>query len=138
MKIAFMILTKVCSLEGGYVGDSQATSPGRSGTLLGLTRARSRLPMALKPIRSFDTKRSRSFWKPGIGKRVILIGASIICVGSLAQIGYHLLGEGTPTTDKAVVEGNTYPVSCGIDGTIAGILVSSRQYVKEGDLWPDR
>jgi len=50
------------------------------------------------------------------------------------RIGYHLLGEATPTTDKAVVEGNTYPVSSRIDGTIAAVLVSNRQYVKAGDL----
>ena len=50
------------------------------------------------------------------------------------RIGYHLLGDATPTTDKAVVEGYTYPVSSRIDGTIAGILVSNRQYVKAGDL----
>jgi membrane fusion protein (multidrug efflux system) len=72
--------------------------------------------------------------KPGVGKRLILISAGIICVGSIARIGYHLLGEGTPTTDKAVVEGYTYPISSRIDGTIAGILVSNRQYVKAGDL----
>src|SRR5260370_30451593 len=56
----------------------------------------------------------------------------IICVGIIARIGYHLLGEVTPTTDKAVVEGYTYSVSSRIDGTIAGILVSNRQYVKAG------
>jgi membrane fusion protein, multidrug efflux system len=72
--------------------------------------------------------------EPGIGKRLVRIGVSIICVGILVHIGYHLLGEATPTTDKAAVEGNTYPISCRIDGTIAAILVSSRQYVKEGDL----
>ena len=72
--------------------------------------------------------------KPGVGKRLILINAGIICIGITARIGYHLLGEGTPTTDKAVVEGYTYPVSSRIDGTIAGILVSNRQYVKAGDL----
>jgi membrane fusion protein, multidrug efflux system len=72
--------------------------------------------------------------KPGIGKRVILISAGIICVGIIVRIGYHLLGEATPTTDKAVVEGNTYPVSSRIDGTIAAVLVSNRQYVKAGDL----
>jgi membrane fusion protein, multidrug efflux system len=72
--------------------------------------------------------------KPGVGKRLILISAGIICVGIIARIGYHLLGEGTPTTDKAVVEGYTYPVSSRIDGTIAGIFVSNRQYVKAGDL----
>ena len=73
-------------------------------------------------------------WKPGVGKRLVLIGAGIICVGIIARIGYHLLGEGILTTDKAVVEGYTYPVSSRIDGTIAGILVSNRQYVKAGDL----
>jgi membrane fusion protein (multidrug efflux system) len=52
----------------------------------------------------------------------------------IARIGYLLLGEGTLTTDKAVVAANTYPVSSRIDGTIAGILVSNRQYVKAGDL----
>jgi membrane fusion protein, multidrug efflux system len=72
--------------------------------------------------------------KPGVGKRLIPISAGIICIGIIARIGYHLLGEGTPTTDKAVVEGYTYPVSSRIDGTIAGILVSNRQYVKAGDL----
>jgi len=72
--------------------------------------------------------------KPGVGKRLILISAGIVCVGIIARIGYHLLGEETPTTDKAVVEGYTYPVSSKIDGTIAGILVSNRQYVKAGDL----
>jgi membrane fusion protein, multidrug efflux system len=72
--------------------------------------------------------------KPGIGKRVILISAGIICVGIIVRIGYHLLAEATPTTDKAVVEGNTYPVSSRIDGTIAAVLVSNRQYVKAGDL----
>jgi len=72
--------------------------------------------------------------KPGVGKRLILLSAGIICVGTIARIGYHLLGEGTPTTDKAVVEGYTYPVSSRIDGTIAGILVSNRQYVQAGDL----
>jgi membrane fusion protein, multidrug efflux system len=72
--------------------------------------------------------------KPGVGKRLILISAGIICVGIIARIGYHLLGEGTPTTDRGVVEGYTYPVSSRIDGTIAGIFVSNRQYVKAGDL----
>ncbi len=72
--------------------------------------------------------------EPGVGKRLALIGAGIICVGIIARIGYHLLGEGTLTTSKAVVEGYTYPVSSRIDGTIAGILVSNRQYVKAGDL----
>ena len=72
--------------------------------------------------------------KPGVGKRLILISAGIICVGIIARIGYHLLGEATPTTDKAVVDGYTYPVSSRIDGTIGGIFVSNRQYVKAGDL----
>ncbi len=72
--------------------------------------------------------------KPGVGKRLILISAGIICIGIIARIGYHLLGEATPTTDKAVVEGYTYPVSSRIDGTIGGIFVSNRQYVKAGDL----
>jgi len=72
--------------------------------------------------------------KPGVGKRLILIGAGIICVGIIARIGYHLLGAGTLTTYKAVVEGYTYPVSSRINGTIAGILVSNRQYVKAGEL----
>ncbi len=72
--------------------------------------------------------------KPGVGTRLILISAGTICIGIIARIGYNLLGEGTPTTDKAVVEGYTYPVSSRIDGTIAGILVSNRQYVKAGDL----
>ena len=86
--------------------------------------------LAQLPTRS-DRAPSR---KPGVGKRLMLISAGIICVGITARIGYHLLGEGTPTTDKAVVEGYTYPVSSRIDGTIAGILVSNRQYVKAGDL----
>jgi len=73
-------------------------------------------------------------WKPGVGKRLILISAGIICIGIIARIGYNLLGEATPTTDKAVVEGDTYPVSSRIDGTIGGIFVSNRQYVKAGDL----
>ena len=72
--------------------------------------------------------------KHGIGKRLILISAGIICVGIIARIGYFLLGEATLTTEKAVVEGYTYPVSSRIDGTIAGIFVSNRQYVKAGDL----
>jgi membrane fusion protein, multidrug efflux system len=72
--------------------------------------------------------------KSGAGKRLIQISAGIICVGIVARIGHHLLGEGTLTTDKAVVEGYTYPVSSRIDGTIAGILVSNHQYVKAGDL----
>jgi membrane fusion protein, multidrug efflux system len=72
--------------------------------------------------------------KPGVGKRLFLISAGIICIGIIARIGYYLLGDGTPTTDKAVVEGYTYPISSRIDGTIAGILVSNRQYVKAGDL----
>jgi membrane fusion protein (multidrug efflux system) len=86
------------------------------------------LPKLLKPS---DGAHSR---RPGVGKRLILASAGIICVGIVARIGYHFLGEGTPTTDKAVVEGYTYPVSSRIDGTIAGILVSNRQYVKVGDL----
>ena len=72
--------------------------------------------------------------KPGVGKRLILLSAGIICLGTIGRIGYDLLGEETPTTDKAVVEGYTYPVSSRIDGAIAGILVSNRQYVKAGDL----
>ena len=72
--------------------------------------------------------------KAGAGRRLILIGAGIICVGGIARIGYYLLGEGTPTTDKAVVEGDIYPISSRIDGTIAGIFVSNRQYVRAGDL----
>ena len=74
------------------------------------------------------------FRKTGGGKRLILIGAGILCIGIIARFGYHLLWEGTPTTDNAVVEGYTYPVSSRIDGTIAGILISNRQYVKAGDL----
>jgi membrane fusion protein, multidrug efflux system len=70
----------------------------------------------------------------GIGKRIIQISAGIICVGIIAHLAHHLLGEGTLTTDKAVVEGYTYPVSSRIDGTIAGVLVSNRQYVKAGEL----
>jgi membrane fusion protein (multidrug efflux system) len=73
-------------------------------------------------------------WKSIVGKRLILISAGIVCIGIIARIGYHLLGEITPTTDKAVVEGYTYPVSSRIDGTIGGIFVSNRQYVKAGDL----
>src|SRR5271165_2070992 len=72
--------------------------------------------------------------KPGVGKRLVLVSAGIICIGIITRIGYHLLGEATPTTDKAVVEGYIYPVSSRIDGTIGGILVSNRQYVKAGDL----
>jgi membrane fusion protein, multidrug efflux system len=72
--------------------------------------------------------------KPGVGERLIQISAGIICVGVIARIGYHILEEATPTTDKAVVEGYTYPVSSRIDGTIGGIFVSNRQYVKAGDL----
>jgi membrane fusion protein, multidrug efflux system len=74
------------------------------------------------------------FRKPGNGKQLVLISAGIICVGIIALIGFYFLREGTPTTDKAVVEGNTYPVSSRIDGAIAGILVSNRQYVRAGDL----
>ena len=86
-------------------------------------------------LRQLPTRSDRApSRKHGVGKRLILISAGIICVGIIARIGYHLLGEGTPTTDKAVVEGYTYPVSSRIDGTIAGILVSNRQYVKAGDL----
>ena len=73
-------------------------------------------------------------WKPGVGMRLVLFSAGILCVGAITRIGYNFLGEETPTTDKAVVEGYTYPVSSRIDGTIAGILVSNRQYVKAGDL----
>jgi membrane fusion protein, multidrug efflux system len=81
------------------------------------------------------TRSSRaSPWKPGVGKRLILISAGIICVGIIARTAYHLLGEATPTTDKAVVEGFTYSVSSRIDGMIGGIFVSNRQYVKAGDL----
>jgi membrane fusion protein, multidrug efflux system len=72
--------------------------------------------------------------KPGVGKPLILISAAIICVGIIAGIGYHLLAEETPATDKAVIEGYIYPISSRIDGTIAGLLVSNRQYVKAGDL----
>jgi membrane fusion protein, multidrug efflux system len=72
--------------------------------------------------------------KPGIGKRLIFISAGTICVGMIARIVFHLLGESVPTTDRAVIEGNTYSVSSRIDGTIGGIFVSNRQYVKAGDL----
>jgi membrane fusion protein (multidrug efflux system) len=72
--------------------------------------------------------------KPGVGKRLIFISAGTICVGMIARFALHLLGEATPTTDRAVVEGNTYSVSSRIDGTIGGIFVSNRQYVKAGDL----
>jgi membrane fusion protein, multidrug efflux system len=73
-------------------------------------------------------------WKPDVVKWLILVSAGIICVSIIARIGYYLLLEETPTTDKAVVKGNTYLVSSRIDGTISGILVSNRQYVKAGDL----
>jgi membrane fusion protein (multidrug efflux system) len=63
-----------------------------------------------------------------------MLCAVIICVGIIARIGYHLLSEAIPTTNKAVVEGYTYPISSSIDGTIAGILVSNCQYVRAGDL----
>jgi membrane fusion protein (multidrug efflux system) len=72
--------------------------------------------------------------KPAAVRWLILISEGIICVSIIARIGYYLLGEETPTTDKAVVVGNTYLVSSRIEGTIAGILVSNRQYVKAGDL----
>jgi hypothetical protein len=49
--------------------------------------------------------------KPGIGKRLILISAGIVCVSFIARIVYYLVGEEPPTTDKAFVEGNTYLVS---------------------------
>jgi len=104
---------------------------GRSGTLLGLRKGPATSPNGAEAHPQLPRRSDRA---PGIGKRLVRIGVSIICVGILVHIGYHLLGEATPTTDKAVVEGNTYPVSCRIDGTIAAILVSSRQYVKEGDL----
>jgi membrane fusion protein, multidrug efflux system len=81
------------------------------------------------------TRRGRTpFWKPGTGKRLIFVSAGILCVGIIARIGYYLLGEATPTTEKAIVEGYTYPVSSRIVGRIAGIFVSNRQYVKAGDL----
>jgi membrane fusion protein (multidrug efflux system) len=81
------------------------------------------------------TRRDRApSWKPGTGKSLILISAGIICVGIIARIGYYLLGEATPTTEKAIVEGYSFPVSSRIDGTIAGIFVSNRQHVKAGDL----
>jgi membrane fusion protein, multidrug efflux system len=73
-------------------------------------------------------------WKPGIRRRLILISACIICVGIVVRIGYYLIGETTPRTEKAVVEGNTYAICSRIDGTIAGLFVSNRQYVKAGDL----
>jgi len=80
-------------------------------------------------------RRDRAFsWKSGIGKRLILISTGTICFGILARAGYYLLGEATPTTEKAVVEGYTCSVSSRIDGTIAGIFVSNRQHVKAGDL----
>ena len=80
-------------------------------------------------------KRGRaSSRKPGIGKRLIVISAGIICFGIIARIAYYFLGDATPTTEKAVVEGHTYSVSSRIDGTIAGIFVSNRQHVKAGDL----
>ncbi|MBV8418254.1 MAG: HlyD family secretion protein, partial [Verrucomicrobia bacterium] len=52
----------------------------------------------------------------------------------VARIFYYLIGQETLTTDKAVVEAYTYPVSSKIDGTIGGVFVSNRQYVKAGDL----
>src|SRR5262249_48920950 len=55
-------------------------------------------------------------------------------VSILARICYYLIGQETLTTDKAVVEAYTYPVSSKIDGTIGGVFVSNRQYVKAGDL----
>jgi membrane fusion protein (multidrug efflux system) len=86
-------------------------------------------------LSSRPTRRGRTpFWKPGTGKRLIFIGAAILCFGIIARICYHSFGEATPTTEKAGVEGYTYPVSSRIDGTIAGIFVSNRQYVKAGDL----
>jgi len=86
-------------------------------------------------LSSPPTRRGRTaFWKPGTGKRLIFTGAAILCFVIIARIGYHLLGEATPTTEKAVVEGYTYSVSSRIDGSIAGIFVSNRQYVKAGDL----
>src|SRR5260370_33105603 len=78
-------------------------------------------------LRPPPTRRHRTpLWKPGIGKRLILISAGIICAGIIARIGNYLLWEATPTTEKAVVEGNTYPVSSRIDGTIAEIFLSNR------------
>ena len=108
-------------LEGGYGSERSDKRPITSFGAEALPQL---------PTRS-DRAPSR---KPGVGKRLILITAGIICVGTIGRIRYHLLGEGTPTTNKAVVEGYTYPVSSRIDGSIAGILVSNRQYVKAGDL----
>src|SRR5262249_26746325 len=86
-------------------------------------------------LSSAPTRPGRTpFWKPGTAKRLIFIGAGILCFGIIARIAYYLLVEATPTTEKAVVEGYSYPVSSRIDGTIAGIFVSNRQYVKAGDL----
>lgn len=74
---------------------------------------------------------SRSY---AAGKWLVLISAGIICVSIVARICYYLIGQETLTTDKAVVEAYTYPVSSKIDGTIGGVFVSNRQYVKAGDL----
>ena len=88
-----------------------------------------------EPLPSPPARSNRAFsWKSGIGKRLILISTGTICFGILARAGYYLLGEATPTTEKAVVEGYTCSVSSRIDGTIAGIFVSNRQHVKAGDL----
>jgi membrane fusion protein, multidrug efflux system len=78
--------------------------------------------------------RRHASWKYAAGKWLILISAGIICVSIVARIWYYLIGEQTLTTDKAVVEAYTYLVSSKIDGTIGGVFVSNRQYVKAGDL----
>jgi hypothetical protein len=68
--------------------------------------------MALKFFRSFGDEATALLpRKPGIGKRLILISAGIVCVSFIARIVYYLVGEEPPTTDKAFVEGNTYLVS---------------------------
>jgi membrane fusion protein (multidrug efflux system) len=108
---------------------------GRSGRSPRSDKAHVTSSNGAETLTSPPTRRDRApSWKPGIGKRLILISAGIICVGIIARIGYNLLGEATPTTEKAVVEGYTYSVSSRIDGTIEGIFVSNRQYVKAGDL----
>ena len=78
--------------------------------------------------------RRHASWTYAAGKWLVLISAGIICVSVVARIFYYLIGQETLTTDKAVVEAYTYPVSSKIDGTIGGVFVSNRQYVKAGDL----
>jgi len=86
-------------------------------------------------VPSPPAKRGRaSSRKPGFRKRLILVSIGIICFGIIARIAYYFFGDATPTTDKAVVEGYTSPVSSRIEGTIAGIFVSNRQHVNAGNL----